>query len=651
MDTYGEPIVVRLKYAMKGYPVGAELGFDTLAEAVQTFYTANAFDVVRTQDGDDLDPPTPEEIAEAEAAALARERASRIVRGSEFDVFAADFATAGDALEAQVDAKVDTAAQAAIAAEPTVVQAAADAAAAAVDANPTIADHETRIANREAAGTGPAPRVSDIGRYVLDGPGAITTWDTYDASGVVVHPSVLHVPRGWNGARWWAAATPYNGGSIALENPCIFQSVDGVTWTEPAGVTNPLVAKPSLAYNSDTHLTLGPDNHLYLFYRSASEAGQPDEENLYVISSADGVTWTAPTLLMTSATPDWLLSPAVWYDASAGEWVMLTVRGWTNIVRRSTAPDATGPWSAPVNVTMTPAWPSGATPWHIDAQDVGGQIVATVMCTGVGGSAAGGPVYLMVSDDEGQTFRRATQPLTAIPSYRSCIVPVVTESGLTFDAWIGQPGPDWGVHRRRILPAILYRDEMVLAFGRAQYPYVLLDQFDRSDATTLGTAPTGQAWTTPAGSGAFGITSGKAHALATGNNRAIIDTGMSEYEFSCTLDTSTLNIEWYDVYLYVAYVSGSNYIRVGQPKGLPVSPLTVERFVPGVGIETLATADDPLPLASDVRVSIRHMDGIVAVFVDGVEAVSVEVPISGSQVGMTAPLTSLTFDDITVRAL
>lgn len=75
----------------------------------------------------------------------------------------------------------------------------------------------------------------------------------------VVHPSCQFFPRGWNGWRYWMAFTPYPNANSDYENPSIAVSNDGEEWVLPLGLTNPLVGKPAVGYNADTHLAMSPD--------------------------------------------------------------------------------------------------------------------------------------------------------------------------------------------------------------------------------------------------------------------------------------------------------------------------------------------------------------------------------------------------------
>lgn len=84
-QVYDEPIVVRLTQPVGPYPVGTEFGFRDVADAIRALGSASYFKVVRTQDGDPIPPPTPEDLDEAQKAALARARAARLIRGADFD--------------------------------------------------------------------------------------------------------------------------------------------------------------------------------------------------------------------------------------------------------------------------------------------------------------------------------------------------------------------------------------------------------------------------------------------------------------------------------------------------------------------------------------------------------------------------------------
>jgi hypothetical protein len=73
---------------------------------------------------------------------------------------------------------------------------------------------------------------------------------------------------GWPAA---VAITPYQWGNANYENPSLFEGSGRDTWTEPAGITNPVV-KPAGGYFSDPDiLWLGP-TRARLYYRHVMTA-------------------------------------------------------------------------------------------------------------------------------------------------------------------------------------------------------------------------------------------------------------------------------------------------------------------------------------------------------------------------------------------
>jgi hypothetical protein len=299
----------------------------------------------------------------------------------------------------------------------------------------------------------PTGRILDVDNLTLVGGSAAltpTTWDTYDGNDVIVHPSVLFFPDGFGGYQWWAAATPYYNTDVALENPSIFVSTNGSDWVPPPGVTNPVVPEPTGGnFNSDPYLTTGPDGMLWLVYR---EALTGSNEELFVRASDDGVTWSAPTSLMTNTGESRvMLAPSMWWDAIASEWVLLVSRfgtGADKYLRRFTAPAPTGPWVEGANPTVSAAWDTNFGIWHMSARPVGAQVVALANVDDVGHD--GGRVYLMTSNDAGRTWTRATTYLDigTTLGYQSCFVPILTEFGLALDTWIGfAEYHGWGAKR------------------------------------------------------------------------------------------------------------------------------------------------------------------------------------------------------------
>lgn len=80
----------------------------------------------------------------------------------------------------------------------------------------------------------------------------LLTLPTPDGTGQATHPSVVHIPKGFFGFKFWMGMTPYTNSLTEQENPCILASNDGITWAVPPGITNPIEPSPEgVAFNRD----------------------------------------------------------------------------------------------------------------------------------------------------------------------------------------------------------------------------------------------------------------------------------------------------------------------------------------------------------------------------------------------------------------
>lgn len=202
-------------------------------------------------------------------------------------------------------------------------------------------------------------------------------FETYESSQQVVHPSVVAFPSSWNGQHFWLALTPYPNSDSRVENPSLFSSESGDSWTVPAGVTNPL-ARTGRGYLSDPDLAYDPaTNELRLYYREVVEAHHGSRrprhkaDVVYVTRSSDGSQWTPPKAVI-SDIGHYVVSPAVARRAD-GDWKMWAVdagrtgcnsRETRILLRRST--DGIG-WSPASAVSFVQP---GFIPWHLDVQFV-----------------------------------------------------------------------------------------------------------------------------------------------------------------------------------------------------------------------------------------------------------------------------------------
>jgi hypothetical protein len=280
---------------------------------------------------------------------------------------------------------------------------------------------------------------------------------TYDGNPSVGHPSVVFVPEGWNGYRYWMAFTPFP--DDERENPSIVVSQDGIRWWVPDGASNPVVSaeevrRAGYRYNSDPELVLAPDGRMLLYYRPFSGEGN---EAIFCKCSRDGVAWSSGRMILSnraSRYPAGLLSPAVEVGAE-GVLVMWTVNGLNlgrRVIERRTSLDGLH-WSLP---ERCPA-PRGVDPWHIDVVAAGGRYHMLVSdrtrlfyWTSVDGRIWTGSCHKAVA--------RSGTVHDARGHYRSTFVPTVPtrSSSPRWDLWItGQNGAGrnvfWDVWRIGLL--------------------------------------------------------------------------------------------------------------------------------------------------------------------------------------------------------
>ena len=196
------------------------------------------------------------------------------------------------------------------------------------------------------------------------------SFPTYDGSGQVAHPDIAFFPDGWRGQRYWAGITPYPNSNRAYENPSMFTSDDGAAWSVPAGLRNP-VMRTRRGHLSDPDVVHNPrTKELWLYYREAVfKRGRHAGDNFFLTRSADGVRWSAPSLLATHSRR-YVVSPTVAIGPD-GKWRMWAVdagvvgcsaRASRVVARRS--PDGVR-WSAAHSVRLGQP---GYVAWHLDVQ-------------------------------------------------------------------------------------------------------------------------------------------------------------------------------------------------------------------------------------------------------------------------------------------
>lgn len=130
---------------------------------------------------------------------------------------------------------------------------------------------------------------------------------TWDGSNEPYHPSVLYFPKGWNGAQYWMAYTPFpvesQGYRDRWECPSIAISNDGINWTLPRNFNNPLADLTQSQiergdYFSDPSLVM-VGNTMEVYFRRSNGSDLSDT-NVYRMTTTNGSDWTELELVFDS---------------------------------------------------------------------------------------------------------------------------------------------------------------------------------------------------------------------------------------------------------------------------------------------------------------------------------------------------------------
>jgi hypothetical protein len=228
---------------------------------------------------------------------------------------------------------------------------------------------------------------------------------TSDGSGQACHPDVVYVPEGFGVEKWpyWMVCTPYPYGDDSFENPEIFVSCDGLTWSIPKGLSNPIIPPLEVAgdHNSDPDI-LHYENKLWLFYRETLRSKTPRQNAIYLTRSLDGVEWSRPIEILRDTDGRELLSPAVIHDGN--RFVMWTIEIHEDefkVMRRFSVDGLR--WSAG-EVGAISGIEAPRHPWHIDVLKEDDRLsAALVSCTARNGG--GSRIHYAYSLDEGLNWQ------------------------------------------------------------------------------------------------------------------------------------------------------------------------------------------------------------------------------------------------------
>ena len=227
-----------------------------------------------------------------------------------------------------------------------------------------------------------------------------------------IHPKVLYFPEKWKGYKFWMAYTPYPKGKTDAENPCIAVSQNGLDWTAPGGLKNPLAYAPKNGYNSDTHLLYDSDNdRMECWWREYDS--KTNRDSFYRRISTDGIHWDEKEKVMEFALPGVMrLSPAVWI--ADGVYKLIYSNGARLFYIESPISKVGKVWSDPTELPIK--W-SGLHAWHHDViQNSEGDLELVVCAFGPGGNNnAADLYYVKVRKD----LSEATQPVLILQRGRN----------------------------------------------------------------------------------------------------------------------------------------------------------------------------------------------------------------------------------------
>ena len=180
-----------------------------------------------------------------------------------------------------------------------------------------MADKMIRIATRGIDGTAKALKSDNSGNIYTENLGnkslfpvgkmekmRLVTPDGTENEAVHFTTANAYIPRGLSGYKHWGAFTPFykieGHTNDYTENPCIMASNDGVNWTVPDGVTNPLFGPPTEGYYADTSL-VWDGAKLYLFWQHYGTGASGTISETFRSESTDGIHWSSPIQIRKSS--------------------------------------------------------------------------------------------------------------------------------------------------------------------------------------------------------------------------------------------------------------------------------------------------------------------------------------------------------------
>ncbi|WP_044893577.1 hypothetical protein [Bacillus alveayuensis] len=443
------------------------------------------------------------------------------------------------------------------------------------------------------------------------------------------HPSVIYIPNGWNGYKYWMAFTPYANGDNQTENPSIVVSNDGKNWTLPNGLTNPIIPPiNNTGYHSDTTLLLSNDQKtLYMYYRTYLYPGHGNIDKISVTSSTDGVNWTTPIeVLSTDATIERNVSPAVQFDGE--KYLMWTVEILSSPKKikmwKSDTPDGQFTFVGSSSITL-PTFSPSQEPWHLDVKKINGYYYLLLNTTETGTSGTKGNLIFGKSDD-GINWKLQNNYLLTYENnsewdsalYRSTFVPYTNETRTKFKMFYSAKSTS-GTSGWRIGYSDVFFDkqeridkhnQIIASMALGVDTCTFFDTFNRADGS-IGTSTSGHTWVEETGS--FSIQNKHAYSSSGGNTRAYVDILKSDFEASMfikDLGTTSGNQAW----LIFRFSDGANYLRFGIAADKSISLQKIES-----GSSTLIARLDEKSDGKPIVLGVKCVGDNITLYLNGEE--------------------------------
>jgi hypothetical protein len=206
-----------------------------------------------------------------------------------------------------------------------------------------------------------------LARYALKNSKDHLCIPTCEGTGQVIHPDVVYFKDDWNGFKYWMAMTPYPYENDQYENPSVVVSNDGLLWSEPNGIQNPITPTPLVGHNCDCDMIYNPNcDQLWLYY---IETDDLTYANVYLKTSQNGVDWGKKQLIISSKPRYSIIGQTVVYNCIENRFLMWYVNaghqgGFGNrdrvIEYRDSIDGIT--WSNATTLLIN----SNYIPWHLD---------------------------------------------------------------------------------------------------------------------------------------------------------------------------------------------------------------------------------------------------------------------------------------------